>query len=70
MVHRQNIPATARVANMEGDGRLSAPSAFRNAEPIIEPVRNTAIKSGNALEIASGTGQHVVKLAAALPHLD
>ncbi len=55
---------------MEGDDRLNSPSAVRNAEPIVELVRNTAIKSGNALEIASGTGQHVVKLAAALPLLN
>ena len=70
MGHRQNLPKTASVANYESDGRLNAPSAVRNAEPIVELVRKTAIKSGNALEIASGTGQHVVKLASALPHLN
>ncbi len=70
MGHRQNLPETASVANYESDGRLNAPSAVRNAEPIVELVRKTAIKSGNALEIASGTGQHVVKLASALPHLN
>ena len=70
MGHRKNIPTTVCVANMEGDGRLIAQSAVRNAEPIVELVRNTAIKSGNALEIASGTGQHIVKLAAALPLLN
>ena len=70
MGHRQNLPKTASVASYESDGRLNAPSAVRNAEPIVELVRKTAIKSGNALEIASGTGQHVVKLASALPHLN
>ena len=70
MNHRKNLPTSACVTNIEGDGRLNAPSAVRNAEHIVELVRNTAIKSGNALEIASGTGQHVVKLAAALPLLD
>ena len=70
MSHRQNLPETASVANCESDGRLNAPSAVRNAEPIVELVRKTASKSGNALEIASGTGQHVVKLASALPHLN
>ena len=69
MNHRRNIPATACVANIEGDGRLNSPSAVRNAKPIVELVKNTAIKSGNALEIASGTGQHVVELAATLPLL-
>ena len=70
MGHRQNLPKTASVANYESDGRLNAPSAVRNSQPIVELVKKTAIKSGNALEIASGTGQHVVKLASALPHLN
>ena len=70
MGHRQNLPETASVANYESDGRLNAPSAVRNSKPIVELVRKTAIKSGNALEIASGTGQHVVKLASALPYLN
>ena len=36
------------VANLEADGRLNAPSALRNAEPIVELVREideTRIKS-------------------------
>ena len=70
MAHREDLPATACVANFESDGRLNAPSALRNAEPIVELVREIAIKPGNALEIASGSGQHVVKLAAALPLLN
>ena len=70
MGHRQNLPETASVVNYESDGRLNAPSAVRNSKPIVELVRKTAIKSGNALEIASGTGQHVVKLASALPYLN
>jgi hypothetical protein len=70
MAHRKKLPVTACVANLEDDGRLNAPSAVRNAEPIVELVRKAAIKTGKALEIASGTGQHVVKLAAALPLLN
>ena len=70
MAHRENLPATASVANLESDGRLNAPSAVRNVVPIVELVRKAAIKSGNALEIASGTGQHVVRLARALPSLN
>ena len=70
MVHRQNLPETASVANYESDGRLNAPSAVRNAEHIVELVEKTVCKSGNALEIASGTGQHIVKLASALPLLN
>ncbi len=70
MAHREKLPATACVAKLEGNGRLNSLSAVRNAKPIVELVREIAIKSGNALEIASGTGQHVVKLAAALPLLN
>ena len=70
MNHRKNLPASACVTNIGRDGRLNAPSAVRNAEHIVQLVRNTSIKSGNALEIASGTGQHVVKLASALPLLN
>ena len=67
MIHRQNLPKKASVTNDEGDGRLISPSAVRNAEHIVELVKKTVSKSGNALEIASGTGQHVVKLAIAFP---
>ena len=70
MGHRQNLPETASVAHYECDGRLNAPSAIRNVKPIVELVRKIATKSGNALEIASGTGQHVVKLASAIPLLN
>ena len=69
MGHRKNFPSVC-VTNIEGDDRLNAPSAVRNAEHIFELVSNTATKSGNALEIASGTGQHIVKLVVALPLLD
>ena len=70
MGHRQNLPKTASVVNYVRNGRLSAPSAVRNAESIVKLVRKTVIKSGKALEIASGTGQHIVKLASALPLLN
>ena len=70
MGHNQNLPKKATVLNYESDGRLNSPSAVRNAKFIIELVKRTVSKSGNALEIASGTGQHVVKLASALPLLN
>ena len=69
MVYRKNLPDTASVANAQGDGRLFAPSAERNSEPIINLIKRIAPKSGEALEIASGTGQHIVKLALSLPNL-
>ena len=53
-----------------GDGRVSAPSAERNAGPILDLLRRHAPETGTALEIASGTGQHIAAFAAALPGLD
>ena len=51
------------------DHRLFAPAAPRNRGPILDVLRDTLPKSGLALEIASGTGEHVVHFAAALPDL-
>ena len=70
MAQYQNLPKTSSVVNDKNEGRLNAPSAVRNAIPIIQLVRKTVTKPGNALEIASGTGQHIVKLASALPFLN
>ena len=69
MAYRRKLPDTASIANSLGDGRLFAPSAERNCEPIINLTKRIAPKSGKALEIASGTGQHIIKLALSLPHL-
>lgn len=70
MAHQRSLPETASVATPEENGRLFAPSAARNAEAITAVVVDIAPKQdGIALELASGTGQHVVALAAALPHL-
>ena len=69
MAYRRKLPDTASIANSLGDRRLFANSAERNCEPIINLTKRIAPKSGKALEIASGTGQHIVKLALSLPHL-
>ena len=61
------IPKTASVAVPGADGRLSAPSALKNSKPIIDLVLEVAPDAGQGLEIASGTGEHMVKLASALP---
>jgi SAM-dependent methyltransferase len=51
------------------DGRLIAPSAERNKGPILEQLMRFLPERGLVLEVASGTGQHVVHFAAALPGL-
>jgi hypothetical protein len=44
-----------------------SPAADRNKQPILDVLREALPTHGNALEIASGTGQHVAWFAAALP---
>lgn len=69
MVLRQKLPSTARVVHKTSGGQLHSLAAERNLAHIIELVRSYAPKSGSALEIAGGTGQHIVELAAAVPSL-
>jgi SAM-dependent methyltransferase len=49
--------------------RQHAPSAERNREPILAVLERVLPATGTVLEIASGTGQHAVHFAAALPQL-
>ena len=44
-------------------------AAERNAPPILEVLQREFKECSNVLEIGSGTGQHAVHFAAALPHL-
>ncbi|MEO9651008.1 MAG: DUF938 domain-containing protein [Roseobacter sp.] len=64
-----NIPATASVANSLGARKLHAPAAARNVDTLCELLRVHAPTQGHALEIASGTGQHVIAFARACPSL-
>ncbi len=50
-------------------GALAAPSPQRNREPILEVLRRVLPPRGTVLEVASGTGQHVVHFARELPAL-
>jgi len=47
----------------------SAPSCERNREPILAVLREHFADRRDALEIGSGTGQHAVHFAAAMPWL-
>ena len=47
--------------------RLSSPAAERNRQPILEVLRRVLAPSGRALDIASGSGQHVSWFARHLP---
>ena len=51
------------------DDRLYAPATLRNRGPILDALRPRLPARGLVLEVASGTGEHVAHLAAALLHL-
>lgn len=67
----RSVPGSASVANPDG-GKLFAPSAARNlnvlCDLLVQVAKDTP-KGGHALELASGTGQHVVGYGACLPDL-
>lgn len=63
------LPPSASVATPVEGVKLFAPSAERNAQTLCDLLRANAPQSGRALEIASGTGQHIARFAAALPDL-
>ena len=51
------------------DDRLFAPAAARNGPAILDALRPHLPAKGHALEIASGTGEHVIRLAGATPDI-
>ena len=69
MAQRTRLPKNVSVAHDLEGGRLTAPAAERNAGAITQMICQHAAHSGKALEIASGTGQHVLAFASALPGL-
>lgn len=54
------------------DGRLNAPAALRNRDALTRALEGVAADlpaGARALEIASGTGQHVIRFAPAMPDI-
>jgi SAM-dependent methyltransferase len=49
------------------DGALTSPAALRNRDPILDVLRPILPPCGTILELASGTGEHVLHLARHLP---
>jgi SAM-dependent methyltransferase len=62
-------PVALEDRGRNGDGRQFSPSAARNSGPIREVLEKVLPRRGVALEIGSGTGEHVVCFAKALPGL-
>jgi SAM-dependent methyltransferase len=54
---------------MSRDARLYAPATARNREPILDVLRRHLPSRGLVLEMASGSGEHVVRFAQAFPDL-
>ena len=51
------------------DPRLSSPAALRNRGPIADLLRPLLPESGTVLELASGSGEHVIHFASLFPQL-
>lgn len=52
---------------MHGDARLVYPATARNRQPITDVLRRVLPSEGLVVEIASGSGEHIVHFAAELP---
>ena len=60
----------ARGGEAGGSAKGLAPAAARNVGPIIERLAERLPERGRALEVASGTGQHIVAFARRFPGID
>jgi SAM-dependent methyltransferase len=63
------LPPSASVAQTHEGAKLHAPAAERNVDALCALLQTHGPARGAALEIASGTGQHIAALAANMPTL-
>lgn len=63
------VPGSASVAHALSGVKLDAPAAARNVDALCNLLADFAPPSGTALELASGTGQHIVRFAKRFPDL-
>jgi len=57
---------TSRAVPDPGDGRLFAPAAGRNSQPILDVLSRVLPDRGRVLEVASGSGEHALWFARSL----
>jgi SAM-dependent methyltransferase len=57
------------VFERKGEAKRHAPAAERNQDAIVAVLKGILPEGGHVLEIASGTGEHIVHFARCLPHL-
>lgn len=69
MTQQKPAPWDPASAPADADRRLHAPAAARNRDAILAVLRSVLPPTGTVLEIASGSGEHAVHFAAALPGL-
>jgi len=62
-------PSPLEIESGGGDPRRSAPHVARNAEPIARVLAEILPERGLVLEVASGTGEHVLHFAREFPRL-
>ena len=68
MIYGKDYKNYAGEKIIQENNLIVSPSAEKNMFHIVNLVSQTLIKSGNSLEIASGSGQHIVQLASSLPN--
>lgn len=69
MAIRAPAPSASIANETDESGKLYAPSAERNGTDLCNAIASIAPETGDALEIASGTGQHITTFAAAMPKI-